>query len=1305
MAYLHKHNQPGSEDLPPIADSDESFLRSTPSKGGASHVFSDASQMDERAMRRHLNDLESSFLPDVSPYSPSKLSQSNSFNQRMSSNASDAHQSPKTKNPGRTPQHIAPRQPQTAFPAPYIQPLNEQEDQVNYDENSFTTQPTQDHDNTLSSPIAEANKRSKLRSTVSSSQRPLSDLDGSSVNRMSNFDESAQGYDASSGGASLNTRNESTTEAARVSDLAAVQRASMQSSSTSDGRPKWLRAHQSNQRYSQESAASFLSQGTNGLDYALESGGATPASKSTLRASKELSRIPSLGSVASSIGTDSVARRQRAQAQAAQALSGETALKDLPEEKGSPVTPKASRSLDANPTNTVLNQHVRNIEVPDTVAREYRANFDSSNRPSTATATPFFGRGKSDLTLKEQNSRIDKLSKENFDLKLKIHYLYQALQDRSDEGVKDLVSKNAQLQTDLLKSRKENQSLKKRLRELDRDRQVSSRQGTRIDESEDDQSSKGFRQGQLEDEILWLRERMQYLEKENDKLNQEGVSREFEKRRLADQIKSLGTGNAGRSEEVWKDMLEAESARRQQAEIQIKGMQQEISRMRNSRSPVRGLRRQASQTDLTSARSRAPVGNDDYGSLGGSTAGGIEQLRQENADLRRDLGAQTSMLTSRNRERERLQEEIESLKLMHRRGEGPRSIAGDSILDRSVSRQHLRPASRGGVSQQSGISDSERDQFEATEASLRDENMILRMRLQDMQRDLDFVMEGAEHIDTLRAERDEAIRSGDEDRDWAATTIDEMEVAMEEKENLIVRLQTELESKVEETDALQQEIKSVSQGLNRVADDCEVSQSTIQELQESLANATGEIESLEEGIKEATEAKERLEVQAESSQNEISFLREEQESDKIRISDLESALRAAKGSARDEQERLRELAALEADLATSRDDARRLRKELNSKHDEMTTSKETLDDFERRLRETLGNFEGNRVSLLSNIVRLQQDLEKGQEMSKEHSRMHQEHKEKIDLHSQEAHRLADLLERERQGRKDDARAHARAQWSLRNGREPGFAVGDELSVNQQTLQQLSDRNDLLLSSWRRLAALCGPGWAERHNIRAPTLEAVANSLMAIDEPLDLAIQAIEKTLSSFRTRVRNTERDIHRDFSALEAALNSRARRLDALEKTVSRGGHSSAEVQRIKDENRSMSKEIRALRQQQGFALPGLPTGMAASPTAFESEPEPASGPSPGPSPGDAATAAAQTAIARDNERTNSFSSMARRRSQRWLMRLRESDMRLKKEREARLLDRSGARKRLEQSSVENESLRKEVERLRTANEYRIGP
>ena len=55
---------------------------------------------------------------------------------------------------------------------------------------------------------------------------------------------------------------------------------------------------------------------------------------------------------------------------------------------------------------------------------------------------------------------------------------------------------------------------------------------------------------------------------------------------------------------------------------------------------------------------------------------------------------------------------------------------------------------------------------------------------------------------------------------------------------------------------------------------------------------------------------------------------------------------------------------------------------------------------------------------------------------------------------------------------------------------------------------------------------------------------------------------------------------------------------------------------------------------------------------------------------------------------------------NEKWVQRLHELEKRLKAEREARLLDRNGARKRLEERDVENQRLRAQLERQRLRKE-----
>jgi hypothetical protein len=55
----------------------------------------------------------------------------------------------------------------------------------------------------------------------------------------------------------------------------------------------------------------------------------------------------------------------------------------------------------------------------------------------------------------------------------------------------------------------------------------------------------------------------------------------------------------------------------------------------------------------------------------------------------------------------------------------------------------------------------------------------------------------------------------------------------------------------------------------------------------------------------------------------------------------------------------------------------------------------------------------------------------------------------------------------------------------------------------------------------------------------------------------------------------------------------------------------------------------------------------------------------------------------------------------QRWIHRLKELERRLKAEREARLLDRRGARQRLEERQLENEELRQQLEHEKMRHEF----
>ncbi|KAL9050800.1 MAG: hypothetical protein Q9162_006421 [Coniocarpon cinnabarinum] len=1350
-------------------------------------IYSDTSELDERYMKRKLMDMESSFLPSHheslgwrSPPQHPDSQPASAFEERGAQQESGAESTFLDSESSGYQQTL--RSPPAQTRPMTIRHTYRISEEKPEDLEEEPPQPRAHH--SLSSPSAAAAQRSRLRAAAGfnplrnattlalTPSKEISSLESQGHRDDVERPSSAPHEQLSLSESKPDERAASEEDRQEVGDEEDTrdkfdlpeehEQSHEQPRMSTVKRPSYLKSRQASQR---SSASSFLSNDA-GSDLAFTgSGGGTPGSLSTVRPGYELSRLPSLGSVASTMSANtepSASQRKRKHASGLPVAAQETNLTPVAEHKSrtqTPIETPAGRSTSPlEPRDTVLARNVRNVEVPATVARNYREaqSLGSGNEPLGSLR---FSRTKGELSLKEQNGRIDKLSKENFDLKLKIHYLYQALQDRSDEGVKDLISKNAQLSTDIIKVKKDNQALRKRVKVLEREakaRDDGLSAVRTVSESEDLASSQSWQQAQLEDEIAYLRDRMQAIEEDNERLRQSDVAREFEKRRVADHVKSMAGGDHSA---LLKDELEQERTRRERADREAQQLRMELSKLRTERSPMRAPSQRPNgyhQDAQGRPPSKLSATSHDVASLSGTTM--VEQLKQENTELRRDLGAQTSMLTSRNRERERLQQEIEDLKLMQRRGEGlqsgPVSTSGDSILDRSVSRNNLRPPSRAGSQRTDALSEGEKEQYEAKHASLRDENAVLRMRIQDLQSELDMLTGSAEHLENLRRERDDALILIEEERDFAADAIDRLEDQMEQRDKDVNQLLAELRAKEDESQALGKEIEDISASLARVADQSEGGYTAIQNLQQELAEATGECEATQQNLRDALAAKERLEVQAESSQSEIAFLRDEQEADKLKISDLQSAVNRAKTNLQDEKERLREFEEMEAETRKARDEARRLRKSLSTIEEEATVNRETLDEVGNTLRQATNSVEQSLPVLLKHVSRLRRDLESSRadlEQSKggldeKHTRL-QDHIMLLESSEAERERLATMLEKEQQGRKQDQAELERARQSptgnSRLGELEKAHAQDQARLEElehQYSNALGERNQLLFSLWTQLSTLCGDEWLEKFeevtHQQLPTFDIISTTPSSIDAPLSMALDTISQTLSTFRTRIRSTEKDMHKGFETLSDDLDSRTKRLEHLEAQVAQRSvdgtgsisDTSAALGRLKEENRLLRRELKVLKQG-AFALPGLPSPQheldsaaqeaalieherqrmnpstykkLAGPTGYRSKRQNSvtgEGVRPGtalqrqhsapvPEVQDMDPARAPTPASNGNDSPALSQS-----EQRWVLRLKDLEKKLRAEREGRILDRDGALKRLKERDNEARELKRRLE------------
>lgn len=1079
-----------------------------------------------------------------------------------------------------------------------------------------------------------------------------------------------------------------------------------------------------------------------------------------------------------------------------------------------PQTPQGNHHTLHTPTETVIAQHVRDVQVPATMAREFQDRFrpDSPEKRNGAP-TPLASRHGKSMTLKEQSNTIDKYMKLNWDLQLKITFLNQALNQRSDEGVKAMISENVELNTMRVNLAKEIRELKRSIRALERDlerknddlvkmtkeaRQAEARAGPSAQECQD-----------MENEISYLRERVSTYEVNFEKLRHDSIRQDSEKRRMAEILKSVsrrGGSDIGIREELdyFRDELEAETARREEADEENRRLREEIWRLQaDSRSTTeqRLSRNGRPGSSSISQSGRSDRGFDLNGTASAASSTLVEQLRHENAKLQRDMRAQESMLTSRNKEKEHLYQEIEELKLASRRGDGTRSVTGESIFERSVSRAHRRVASRASEALPSAtqMSDSEREGYETRNGELRDEISALKLEIQDMTRQLEMCLDelgqfdrlkgeheklqqaydnelgvATEDLQSLQAERDEALQIQEQlDAELEEQKIEfehamaalhdrifELEETLDSKADANARMENEMANQTEQIEALRTEVRKHSE--RNVANNGELKTRgrRIEELEIELEAINNETEAIHKDRSQLRDQQERLAVQYESSQSQIAFLREEQDGDKIKIGDLENSLSIVQTKFDSEKDRTKELEKrlaeerhqhevigskekqevqkmiddLNRKVTSAKEESRQLKATVQSVEIELTAWKE----LESHMRETLGDSNATRSTFLTSVTRLQKDLEsKSIELDNtrdtlaESEALLRDRMTILENNGLEFKRLSDVLERERNGRKQDKIQYENWQKShqhtSRTVSQKDTRISELESAKQsdrrklqalesQLKDQLHERNNLLLTLWSRLSATCGPDWQHQNSLingRVATLEVVSSMLAPFSKALLLAVQHIEGIMVTFKTRVKTIDRDLQNQYRALEEALDDRTKKLEKLENTVQsnriQGTFTAApEIAKLRGENRLLKSEIAVLQNKELHARSTAHRSASSRDLApMGSNNNNTSAPPPSLARHHSSSAVEQAIQHRVSPgRTSSLvplpiperSATAATDSShsRWTHRLRELERRLKAEREARLLDRTGARKRLEEGMKENEELRAELERER---------
>ncbi|KAH6670977.1 anucleate primary sterigmata protein B [Plectosphaerella plurivora] len=1212
----------------------------------------------ESAVRAHLQDVESSFISRLSPL-PSQTQ-----------NGADDTYLFDGARPQKKPQST--EHDDESF-STQDDPLNELPPLRPQDSISADVSNTTSSLEAFSSPTAAASRRtvSRALSGLSNDPRRTSSYNLARPNESMDDDRSPADLSMSQSDASQSSSSLRRQKSDQNLGAGSVDAGSTPGHALRYGkRPRFLRSRGASQRSSTssfimdpESQDDLESDVTVGLDEALQSGSIGPTMPRGL--SNMLSRSVSIGSMAS--GIDDATE------------TGPAILETL-EEQDSPQrrahhdedlvkTPKASKDSLSAPTDTVIARHVRNVHVPESLAKEYKTKtgLATPRKPSEMTLVGTSRSGRN-LTLKEQSSTIERLSKENFDLKLKVMFLSDRLDKLSEEGVKEMISENVELKTTLAVVQRDNKALRRRVKELekklkdDEGRPSTARSGA----SSNDQTAHFFDQEahEREEELIYLRERVEEYIVEIERLKTDSMSKEAEKRKLADMVKSLGerTGeNLGRQEEadVWKDLLEQETARREQADEEIKRLRDENFRYKQDLTSGGhgGLHHTTNIYNITK-KNRNVSPSRPVSGITGTTL-----LRHENVELRREVGAQTSMLTSRNREKDRLYQEIEELKLAQRRG-GPAHSTVDSILERSASRAgvHQRSMSRASASRtqlETKLSEA-RDRIN----ELQEEAVDGKRAAEELAQALQEELQAAENdLVALQAERDDALREH-------ADTEEQFEALRKEAQD--------------EIDALEAEADQRNEAIQHRSENFDALQEEMRKMSEALENKLQRIQQLEKFVKTLRESNDKVERLT----GEIGFLREEQEGDKIRIGDLEAEIQAAEQSLQEEKDRERRQREVVANQ-----EKEEVQQFMSAAKDDLSSREERLHELESNLREALGDLNGTRSSLLRNIANLQRELENTiRELDTTKASLQRD--SLLETHGLESRRLSDLLNKEQQAHRTTRSQYETFQKTHHHVSRTELEAGraqDKKRIAQLEgglRDQVTERNNLLLVLWTRLL------------INGRALPSLESNLLA-------AVKTIEAMLGSFQSRIK-------------EGTLEQRCKKLDRLEAIVRNGvatgslnSHDHSRMLKVENATLRTAQDGTLIPEIGGSPSPSIPTGPrdrerkytkrskgtdagAERPGTLSRLNSSASGGSGGGGGNPFETALVERNSAGAGSGGSGGGGPGEEKA--WMLRLRDLEMKLKAEREGRTQDRASARQRLGGLETENRDLRGEMVRMRRA-------
>ncbi|GAA6019786.1 hypothetical protein JCM8202_001220 [Rhodotorula sphaerocarpa] len=822
--------------------------------------------------------------------------------------------------------------------------------------------------------------------------------------------------------------------------------------------------------------------------------------------------------------------------------------------------------------------------------------------------------GAQTMSLREQEKVIDELKKDNFSLKLKLHFYEQRLEKMAPSSVEQALRENIQLKVEFQTLRTELKRYKKLL--LDGDKAIQALTAER------DQLASTGRRGLAPGSTQSGREK----ELERRLLEQEEQREVWEHKawELHKELKQLrAEGGEAATEELRRQLADTED----EADLlkrQLDDAHDELEETKREAAEMRAeLADQVDRSGVTEGRS-------------------VGLVRREVEKLEQDKEALSATLAQREREKEGLLQQIDELR-----------ADLDAVAD-ELDRERLQGARNADGTDLEKELDAHRDRATSLALELEDVKSALDAKereIEELVADLDErdQIHAAELQNVAEEWRDEVENAQEREREARQLLVEkeaDVEGLADKVEDLgrqLAQKEADLQAEQEETAALTHDLKKLGTQIFQLEEEADEKERELEDLRRELEAVDKELENKAEvheqvvaGLKEKlAEHKSHisdLNLQRESSTTELAFLRSKVE----QLTQAQSRLEQQTQAGTSEKERLVreadeimralrkeevERGTVETQLETVRSEVRRLQGIADNRERDVADLQHALAGLEAQG----ADVSSDKIALELEVERVKRDLAQAQEAEGQN-------RDELEARKSEARekdlRLANMQSENRElssqladvrqahvalSDKHDSTSKALrdTQQELTSARERLRNLESQLSTDQRSVSrtenafrdQLNERNTLLLTVYQAVDKVSASNKRKSTSSEQP---APFSNFPIFHERLLERLKGITQLHMSFERRTKELETRFVDQVQSLKRQQDSRHAQVDRFEASLKmaldsqkqwrlRVQQKSLELEQAKAEAASLQSQLTSLRRSPN---PDAPHDPSASPS-----------------------------------------------------------------------------------------------------------